>query len=215
MTSPNLNFITDQSQILKCLTESFHRGNVVGITSEAAGHTLFLTAVENIFERGVTKEKIIVFKKFDVHGVIHDKYRLSLNEIDRVQSFQTLYKDSLRKTFRAIVSENEANTKVRRIESFISSHDLKIILIKMLDTPQRVCITISTRQAEPIEGFIKDIDPRFERVFITTGANGQIKKEIKIIQIESITFDNFYSFKGSSSKIFHVQESSLKLSKAQ
>jgi hypothetical protein len=215
MTSPNLNFITDQSLILKCLTESFHRGNVVGITSETAGHTLFLTAVENIFERGATKEKIIVFKKFDVHGVIHEKYRLSLKEIDRVQSFQTLYKDSLRKTFRSIVSENEANTKVRTIESFISNHDLKIILIKMLDTSQRVCITLSTRLADPIEGFIKDIDPRFEKVFVTTGANSQVKKEIKIVQIESIAFDNFYSFKGSSSKVFHVHEAALKLSKAQ
>lgn len=215
MTSPNLNFITDQSLILKCLTESFHRGNVVGVTSEIAGHTLFLTAVENIFERGSTKEKIIVFKKFDVHGVIHEKYRLALKEIDRVQSFQTLYKDSLRKTFRAIVSENEANTKVRRIESFISSHDLKIILIKMLDTPQRLCITVSARQAEPIEGFVKDIDPRFEKVVLATGTNGHIKKEIKITQIESVSFDTFYSFKGCLSKMFHVQETPLKLSKAQ
>jgi hypothetical protein len=215
MTSPNLNFITDQTQILKCLTESFHRGNVVGVTSEKAGHSLFLTTVENIYESGAAKEKIIVLKKFDVHGVIHENHCLPLKHIDRVQSFQTLYKDSLRKTFRAIVSENELNTKVRRIESFISIHDLKIILAKMLDTPQRISITISTRASEPIDGLIKEIDARFEKIVVATGASGQIKKEIKILQIEKISFENFFSYKGNSSKVFHVQESSLKLSKAQ
>ena len=177
MTSPNLNFITDQSQILKCLTESLHRGNVVGITSEYAGHVHFLTAVENIFESGVTKEKIIVFKKFDVNGVIHEKHTLALKQIDRVESYQSLYKDSIRKRFRSIVSENEANTKIRRIESFIPIYDLKIIMIKLLDTPQRVRITISSRQAEPIEGFVKDIDPRLEKVTVAIGTNSQIKKE--------------------------------------
>jgi hypothetical protein len=215
MTSPNLNFITDQAQILKCLTESFHKGNVVGVTSEGAGHILFLTSVENIFESGVTKEKIIVFKKFDVHGVVHEKHRIPLKQIDRVQSFQTLYKDSLKKTFRTIVSRNEANTNIRRIESFISNHELKIILIKLLDTSQRVRITISTRQAEPIEGFVKEIDLRFEKIVLSTGSNGHIKKELKIIQIEKISFDNYYSFRGNSSKVFHVHESSLKLVKAQ
>jgi hypothetical protein len=215
MTSPNLNFITDQSLILKCLTESLQRGNVVGITSEYAGHTLFLTAVENIFESGVTKEKIIVFKKFDVHGVMHEKHCLSLKQIDRVESYQTLYKDSIRKTFRKIVSENEANSKVRRIESDITSHDLKIILIKLLDTPQRVHITIATRQTEPIEGFVKDVDPRFEKIAIAVGVHSQIKKEIKVSQIETIAFDTYYTFKGCQSKIFHVQDTTIKLRKAQ
>lgn len=215
MTSPNLNFITDQSLILKCLTESLQRGNVVGITSEFAGHTLFLTAVENIFESGVTKEKIIVFKKFDVHGVMHEKHCLSLKQIDRVESYQTLYKDSIRKTFRTIVSENEANTKVRRIESDITSHDLKIMLVKLLDTPQRTHISIATRPSDPIEGFVKDIDSRFEKIVIAVGANSQVKKEIKIAQIETVAFDTYYSFKGSLSKIFHVQDTTVKLRKAQ
>lgn len=215
MTSPNLNFITDQAQILKCLTESFHRGNVVGITSQAAGHTLFLTAVENIFESGVMREKMIALKKFDIHGVIHEKHCIPLKQIDRVQSYQTLYKDSLRKTFRTIVSENEANTKIRRIETFISTHDLKLILIKLLDTTQRVRLVLSGRPAEPLDGFVKDIDPRFEKISIQPGAHTQSKKEIKIIQIESVQFDVFFSFKGSLSKTFIVQESSLKLSKAQ
>lgn len=215
MTSPNLNYITDQTQILKCLTESLHRGNVVGIASQAAGHTLFLTAVENIFESGVTREKIIVLKKFDIHGVVHEKNCIPLKQIDRVESFQTLYKDSLRKTFRTIVSENEANTKIRRIESFISSHDVRLILIKLIDTPQRVRLSVSGRQADPIEGFVKDIDQRFEKVVVQVGSNSQLKKEIKIVQIESLQFDAFFSFKGSLSKTFIVQESSLKLSKAQ
>ncbi|HEY0654529.1 MAG TPA: hypothetical protein VGD65_15435 [Chryseosolibacter sp.] len=215
MNSPNLNFITDQSQILKCLTESFHRGNVVGITSEVAGHTMFLTCVENIFASAINGQKMIVLKKFDVNGVIHENNCLPLIHIDRVQSFQSLYKDSLRKTFRTIVSENEAHQKIRRLESFISSHDLRIILIKMLDTPQRVYIKLANKGDDLVEGYIKDIDQRFEKVTISTGITSPVKKELKLIQIESIQFETYYSFKGVSSKIFQVQESSLKLSKAQ
>jgi hypothetical protein len=215
MTSPNLTFITDQAQILKCLMESLHRGNVVGITSEAAGHTMFLTVVENIFESGATKEKMIVFKKFDINGSIHEKNCILLKQIDRVQSFQTLYKDSLRKTFRAIVSQNESNIKVRQLESFISNHDLKIILSKMLDSPQRISIRLSNNKVDALDGYVKDIDARFEKVVIASGPHSQAKKEIKILQIETIEFENYFSFKGCSSKIFQVQESSLKLSKAQ
>lgn len=215
MTSPNLTFITDQKQILKCLTESLHRGNVVGVTSEAAGHTLFLTAVENIYESGVTREKMISFKKFDIHGVNHERHCIPLKQIDRVQSFQTLYKDSLRKTFRKIVSDNEANTKIRQLETQIPPHDLKVILIKLLDTHQRVRIIMPGRGNEPIDGFVKEIDQRFEKIVINAGASGQIKKDIKISQIESIEFDNYFTYKSCSSKIFRVQDYALKLSKAQ
>jgi hypothetical protein len=189
MNSPNLNFITDQAQILKCLTESFHRGNVIGITSEVAGHTLFLTCVENIFESGVTGQKMIALKKFDVNGIIHENNCIPLIHIDRVQSFQSLYKDSLRKTFRTIVSENESVQKVRRLESFISTHDLRIILIKMLDTPQRIYIKLSNKGTDLVEGYIKDIDPKFEKIVVSSGVTSPVKKEIKLIHIESIQFE--------------------------
>jgi hypothetical protein len=215
MISPNLNFITDQIQILKCLTESFHRGNVVGITSEVAGHTMFLTCVENIFESGVTRQKMVALKKFDINGVIHDNNCLPLIHIDRVQSFQSLYKDSLRKTFRTIVSENEAHQKIRRLESFISSHELRIILAKMLDTPQKVYIKLAGKGSDLVEGYVKDIDARFEKVILSNGVTSPVRKEIKMIQIESLQFETYFTFKGASSKIFQVQESSLKLSKAQ
>jgi hypothetical protein len=215
MTSPNLNFITDQAQILKCLTESFHRGTVVGITSESAGHTMFLTAVENIFNSAVNGEKMIALKKFDISGVMHDKHCLRLKEIDRVQSYQALYKDSLKKSFRKIVTANESHQKVRCLESFISGHDLRIILIKLLDTSQKVTITVVNKSRESLEAYVKDIDARFEKIWITSSLGSLSKKEIKIVHIESIQFDAYYSFKGSSSKIFQVQESSLKLSKAQ
>lgn len=215
MNSPNLNFITDQTQILKCLTESFHRGSVVGITSEIAGHTMFLTCVENIFESAINGQKMIVLKKFDINGVIHENHCLPLVQIDRIQSFQSLYKDSLRKTFRTIVSENEAHQKIRRLQSFISLHDLRIILIKMLDTPQRVYIKLINKGDDLTEGYIKDIDQRLEKVTVSSGVTSPVKKELKLTQIESIQFESYYSFKGVSSKIFQVQESSLKLSKAQ
>lgn len=216
MISPNLNFITDQAQILKCLNESLHRGNVVGVTSEVAGHTMFLTCVENIFESSVNGQKMIALKKFDINGVIHENNCLPLIHIDRVQSFQSLYKDSLRKTFRTIVSENEAHQKIRRLESFISSHDLRIILIKMLDTSQKIYIKLASKGDDLVEGYIKDIDARFEKVVVSNGVTSPVKKEIKVVHIESIQFETYYSFKGVSSKIFQVQESSsLKLSKAQ
>lgn len=215
MNSPNLNFITDQAQILKCLTESFHRGTVVGITSEAAGHTMFLTCVENIFDSGVNGHKMIALKKFDVNGVIHENNCIRLIDIDRIQSFQSLYKESLRKKFRTIVSENEAHQKVRRLESFISNHDLRIILIKMLDAPQKIYIKLVNKGSDFVEGYVKDIDQRFEKIVVTTGIASPIRKEIKLSLIESIQFENYYSFKGVSSKIFQVQETPLKLSKAQ
>jgi hypothetical protein len=215
MTSPNLNFITDQSQILKCLTESLHRGTVVGITSQSAGHTMFLTAVENIFNSAVNGEKMISFKKFDISGAMHDKHCLPLKDIDRVQSYQALYKDSIRKAFRKIVSTNETNQKVRCLESFISAQDLKIILIKLLDTNQKVTITVSGKAHEAMEVYVKDIDARFEKISVASSLSSQTSKEIKIVHIENVQFETYYNFKGSSSKIFQVQEASLKLSKAQ
>jgi len=197
--------ITEPEEILKALRVSLHQGNVVGIFVKPLDSFMYLTAVEDIFSSAVTDEKIVVLKKLDLHGKLLEQNQLSLAEIYRVRFFYTLYKDGLHKTLKSMTREMDHGQFliIRKRECDIQLHELKIILVKTLDSGHRISISVFNKDTST-EGYIKDFDSKLEKVILTASINDKQIKELSIPSIARIEFESFFQFKGLSSKIFNV-----------
>jgi hypothetical protein len=166
---------------------------------------MYLTAVEDIFSSAVTEEKIVVLKKLDLHGKLLEQNQLSLAEIQHVRFFHTLYKDGLRKTLKSMTADSDQLQllRIRKRECDVHLHELKIILLKTLDSGYRISITLLNKST-CTEGYIKDFDSKLEKVIIAANINDKQIKVLSITSIERIEFESFFHFKGLSSKIFNV-----------
>jgi hypothetical protein len=197
--------ITEQPDILRALRISLHQGNVVGIFSKPVETFLYLTAVEDIFTSTVTDQKIIVLKKLDLHGKLLDENQLPLHQIDKVRIFHTLYRDGLHRTLRVIADESKDQpVRIRKRECDIHLHELRIILVKTLDSGYHINIFTGHQDPVSVSGYIRDFDSKLEKVMLTPQLNDKRLQSINISSIDRIEFDSFFYFKGLSSKVFHI-----------
>lgn len=197
--------ITEPSEILKALRMSLHQGNVVGIFTKPADTFMYLTAVEDIFCSTVSDKKIIVLKKLDLNGKLVEDNQLPLDNIEKVRIFHTLYRDGLRRTLRVMADEcKDQVVKIRQRECDIDLHELRIVLMKTLDSGHHITLFTTHNEADPVSGYIRDFDGRLERVIVAAGINDKGLMSVDISSIVRIEFDTSFHYKGLSSKIFRV-----------
>ncbi len=92
--------ITEPKQISDELVASQQNGNVIGIWAPSLGPGLYMCAVENIYYDDVEFDKVIVLKEKDLNGVQLQVHVLFLQEIEKVFSFKTIYKDPREESLR-------------------------------------------------------------------------------------------------------------------
>jgi hypothetical protein len=85
---PELEFMTDTSEILRILIHSKEFGNVVGVSSPLLGTGIFITAVEKVI---LDYEVIIHLKQCDVNGGVLEKNMLKLTDITSACSFKSRF----------------------------------------------------------------------------------------------------------------------------
>ena len=195
--------ITEADDILKALRISLHQGNVVGIFVRPQDSDMYLTAVEDIFTSTVTDQKIIILKKLDLHGKLLQHNQLLLASIEKLRFFNTLYKDGLKRTLRNMAA-SDFNTllRIRKRECNITLNDLKIVLVKTLDSGHHISLTLEDNTT--VQGYIRDFDNRLEVMYLTDHLDDKAASELKINAISRIEFESFLHFNGLSSKVFHV-----------
>jgi hypothetical protein len=197
--------ITEADDILKALRISLHQGNVVGIFVRPHDSDMYLTAVEDIFSSTVSDQKIIILKKLDLHGNLLRQNQLLLASIEKLRFFNTLYKDGLKRTLRSIAAASDFSTllRIRKRECNITLNDLRIVLMKTLDSGHRIRVTLDD-QATVVQGYIRDFDNKLEVMDLTAGLNDKTVNQIQIDAITQIESESFFHFNGLSSKVFHV-----------
>jgi hypothetical protein len=195
--------IIEADDILKALRISLHQGNVVGIFVRPQDSDMYLTAVEDIFTSTVTDQKIIILKKLDLHGKLLQHNQLLLASIEKLRFFNTLYKDGLKRTLRSIgASDFDTLLRIRKRERNITLNDLKIVLVKTLDSGHHISLTLDNQRT--VQGYIRDFDNRLELMYLADRLDDKAASELKINAISRIEFESFLHFNGLSSKVFHV-----------
>lgn len=196
--------ITDADDILKALRISLHQGNVVGIFARPQDSDMYLTAVEDIFTSSVSDQKIIILKKLDLHGNLLRQNQLLLASIEKLRFFNTLYKDGLKRTLRGMSGASDIDTllRIRKRECNITLNDLKIVLVKTLDSGHRIKLMLDNKTS--VQGYIRDFDNRLEVLYLASQLDDTADTELPINAISEIEFEFFFHFNGLSSKVFHV-----------
>jgi hypothetical protein len=87
---PNtLQLIRQRTAIRKQLIESKTTGKVVGIYCPSAGSGMLLTCVDDIVT--IDKQEVIIFKPFDMNGIMLNNHHIPLTEIKTVCPFESFY----------------------------------------------------------------------------------------------------------------------------
>jgi hypothetical protein len=85
----SFTFVQDKQEIFKELSNSLHRGTVIGIYCRVLGEGLFLTGVDDIEHDG--PRTTIVFETYDISGKPLPKTRVDSDDIKMVCPFQIEY----------------------------------------------------------------------------------------------------------------------------
>jgi hypothetical protein len=84
----NLEFVTDQKEILTLLTNSKESNKAIAISSVYTGPGFIVTAVEDII-LGDSGAITVIFKSFDMTGHFLERNKLKLSEINGVIAFES------------------------------------------------------------------------------------------------------------------------------
>jgi hypothetical protein len=181
---------------------------VLGIWGTPFGETMCLTAIEDILDVKGSADKVIVLKKYDLQGVFINTHELCLSEIFRIRRFKKKYRDAIALFDRLDVlqSEHDHLVKIKRIEQNVSVHELRIILIRIINSGYRIAINLLNDAqvfAESCSVISFESGPH-DVIIASCEISGNHPRAVLVDEIESIEFDFFYSYKGLSSKVFRV-----------
>lgn len=91
MQNIDLDFTSEQDQIINILNKSLLDGTVVGFSVPILGNGVFLTGVEKIVK--TDSDYTIVLKGYDVTGYIMERNKIRLSDIRSVCSFKSVFKN--------------------------------------------------------------------------------------------------------------------------
>ncbi len=95
-----LDYVSQQDEILKELISSKEHGTVIGISAISLGPTMIMAAVEDIID--IKNDKLILLKETDLLGMKLPEEQILLSEIVRVHPFRTLFDDPFHVRLRTI-----------------------------------------------------------------------------------------------------------------
>jgi hypothetical protein len=203
------DFITAPEKILKALTHSKSTGNVLAICAEPFGKFMCLTAIEDIqnIPGEHTHDKLVILKKYDLQGSFIDDHELCLSEIVKVRPFKRKYDNKLSLFFHSDESSGEGHViRIRKLEQSVSLHELRIILIKIINSGYRITIN----RKEEIDQFrqscyVRDFtDAHYDTMIVSSGIGDDETTPVPLNTIASIIFESFFYYKGFASRVFRV-----------
>lgn len=197
------NVITTPSKILQELLLSKENGNVVGIwaasLAKISHKVVCLTAVENIIDVEITEDKLIILKKIDLQGVYLNNNEIYLSEVEKIITFTASYNDHLL----SYLQQAPVNpmVKIRKRQQVITHEDLKMILIRNLNSGNKINIRKTDEQtAQPY--YIRDFNPYVNVALVASMIDSEPDRYINVNEIAEIEFEFSYDYKGFSSRIF-------------
>lgn len=197
--------INTPAAILNELMLSKENGNVVGIWTSAVGKSstkvVCLTAVEDVIDIEIMNDKLIILKKLDLQGIYLTDNEIYLSEIERVVTFNTSYNEHLMWYLQQPI--DDPTVKIRLREQSVTIDDLKIILIRNLNSGNKIQIK-KTNEIEVSRYYLSDFNSHTDTVVVSDKINNDSYQEISIKDIDSIEFEFHYDYKGFSTKIFTV-----------
>ena len=199
--------ISNPIRILKELERSKASGNVLGIFASPFGKLMFLTAIQDIMDVENSPDKLVILKKYDLQGALLPANEICLSEIYEVKPFKRKFVDDASLfTTEADVSWHEPLVKIRCLEQVITIHELRVILIKIINSGYRIAINLVNDSRLFDEScFVLRYEPgRVETIAVSVNIDGLKFRVVELREIESIEFDAFFYFKGLSSKVFRV-----------
>jgi hypothetical protein len=130
-----------------------------------------------------------------------------LSEIKQIRRFKRKYEDAI-----GLFAKEQAPTgldqllKIRRLEQMVSLHDMRIILIRIINSGYRVIINLrSDAQLFAESCYVISYEAgEKDAIHASCEITGFKSQVIPIAEMESITFDTFFPYKGLSSKIFRL-----------
>jgi hypothetical protein len=203
------NQVTEPDKILKELVKSKAKGNVLGICARPFGSNMYLTAIEDIKDIDSTadQDKLVVLKKHDLQGNIIDSHELCLSEVVSVRPFRKKYPENPSLFDHAAdLIEPEPAIKIRCLEQTITTHDLRIILVRIINSGYRIAIHLrgDTDQTGDFYYVISFTAREHYEVAVSPTIHPTTLHTVRIDDIDLIAFEAFFYFKGLASKIFRI-----------
>lgn len=198
-------FVTTTEDILKELTLSKENKNVVGVYAEPFSESMYLACVDNIIDVDIVNDKIVILKKFDLQGRFIETHQIYFSQILRIRPFKTFFKEDL---LMVPFSHSEVHleaepVKIKQQEQIVTLPELRVILIKNIESGNRVKIKTDPNNHPLDYCYIRGFsDSKFENIVVSRGLEDTDKEVIPIRKIESLEFDHFLYFKGLTSKTF-------------
>ena len=170
---------------------------------------MFLTAIQEIRPIENSTDKLIILKKYDLQGALLPTHEVCLSEIHQVKPFRRKYlNDASLFSAEPYSSSPEPLVKIRKLEQVIDTHELRIILIRIINSGYRIAINL-VNDARLFEGYcyVLRYEPgRTDTITVSEEIDGLKFRVVQFKDIESIEFDSFFYFKGLSSKVFRVTD---------
>lgn len=195
------NLATSSSAIIKELLHSKENGNVVGIWGGAFNQIVCLTAVEDIIDVEIANDKLIILKKLDLQGIYLNNNMINLSEIEKVISFNASYNEYLMSCLQDYPEDQ--HIKIRQREQMITMDDLKMIVIRNINSGNKIKIKRAGEGSQK-SCYVIDFNPNTEAVILSCELNDARQEEILIRDIEEIEFEFHYDYKGFSSRTFRI-----------
>gem|GEM_PF-3583374 len=204
------DFITAPEKILKALTHSKSTGNVLAICAEPFGKSMCLTAIEDIqnIPGEHTHDKLVILKKYDLQGSFIDEHELCLSEIRKVRPFKRKYDNKFSLFYHSEIETagEDQVIRIRKLEQSVSFHELRIILIKIINSGYRITVNLKDGMNAVREScYVRDfVDAHYDTMVVSCGIRDEETKQIPLNSIGSILFESFFYYKGFASKVFRV-----------
>lgn len=184
------------------LKESFEKGSVIGIFLKGENHKMYLTAVDEMVD-----DNLVMVKELDLQGIFHEDRRVAIDAIERIQCFSALYEDRLALVIKNFMGDMEdaQTVKIRTRERSVQRGDLKIILIKSIDTGSRINIILDkgTRIANC---YIRDFSPADNKISFSQDIDDKKLRTVSLNSVAKLEFETFFYYRGLLSKVFSIDK---------
>lgn len=160
-----------------------------------------LTAVEDIIDVEITGDKLVILKKIDLHGNYLNNNEICLSEIEKIITFTASYNDHLLSCLQQ--APLNPMIKIRARQQLINREDLKMILIRNLNSGNKIGIR-KARNTEVNQYYVRDFNPYVNMVIVASEIDSKPCARVLLNEIAEIAFEFNYDYKGLSSRIFKV-----------